>query len=182
MSRGDILIFHSNLHHRGIGYGTGNRRLLQVFEVFPDKPTYSNLSKKIITIQTSDSIIMKYIISPIIYQMAKYDVIDWVTYIHYVLMYNDIHQIIGMVDIPPWLKKGKYVTYEAGPRLYLDEIVKDNYIAPINKNIIVDRSIYTTSSSFYFYLLIIVLISIIIIYFILYKFNKKSKVKRRIKR
>jgi hypothetical protein len=170
------------LHHRGIGYGTGNRRLLQVFEVFPDKPTYTYLSKKIITVQTSDSIIMKHIISPIIYQMAKYNVIDWVTYIHYVLMYNDIHQIIGMVDIPPWLKKGKYVTYEAGPRLYLDEIVKDNYIAPINKNIIVDRSIYTTTSSFYFYLFIIVLICIIIIYFILYKFNKKSKVKRRTKR
>jgi hypothetical protein len=181
MSRGDILIFHSNLHHRGIGYGTGNRRLLQVFEVFPNKSIYDRLSKQLITVKSSDSIMMKYIISPFMYQMAKNNMIDYVTYIHYVLMYNDFHQKIGMVDIPPWLKKGKYVTYEAGPRLDLDEIAKDNYIAPINKNIIVDKSIYTTTSSFYFYLFIIILICIIIIYFVLCKFNIK-KVKRRTKR
>ena len=97
-------------------------------------------------------------------------------------MVNDVHQIIGMVDIPPWDKKSKYVTYEAGPRIEIEHIVKDNYIAPINKNIIVDRNIYTTTSGFYFYLFLIVLICIIILCIVLYKFNIKSKVKRRSKR
>ena len=33
------------MHHRGINYNqTENRRLLQVFEVFPDKETYFKIS------------------------------------------------------------------------------------------------------------------------------------------
>ena len=41
VKRGDILIFHANTHHRGVKFNKmNNRRLLQVFEVFPDKETY----------------------------------------------------------------------------------------------------------------------------------------------
>lgn len=41
VNRGDILIFHANLHHRGVNFGSSrNRRLLQVFEVFPDENIY----------------------------------------------------------------------------------------------------------------------------------------------
>jgi len=39
--RRDILIFHATLHHRGINYNKHeHRRLLQVFEIFPDKSIY----------------------------------------------------------------------------------------------------------------------------------------------
>jgi ectoine hydroxylase-related dioxygenase (phytanoyl-CoA dioxygenase family) len=43
LSRGDVLVFNSKLHHHGINYHAAeNRRLLQVFDVFPDTETYNN--------------------------------------------------------------------------------------------------------------------------------------------
>jgi ectoine hydroxylase-related dioxygenase (phytanoyl-CoA dioxygenase family) len=39
MEPGDMLVFHANMHHRGVFYESNrkNRRLLQVFEIFPNK-------------------------------------------------------------------------------------------------------------------------------------------------
>ena len=58
--KGNILIFHANIHHRGINYNkSGNRRLLQVFEVFPNKEIYNKHSSKLIIVKSYDNIFIK---------------------------------------------------------------------------------------------------------------------------
>jgi len=60
VKRGDILIFHSNMHHRGVNYNKmGERRLLQVFEVFPDKNTYNKFAPNLVIVESSKSLLFK---------------------------------------------------------------------------------------------------------------------------
>jgi len=148
IKRGDLLVFHANLHHRGIGFGEGNRRLLQVFEVFPDQATYDTCFPELTIVQTSSNPVMKEI-SPRLYEAAKHpQLIDWLTFFHYILMFNGLLYKIGMMDLAPW-DKTSYVTYEAARRAYLDEIDYED----LNINVICDRAVNTAeSSSFYFWL------------------------------
>jgi hypothetical protein len=181
---GNILIFHSNLHHRGIGYNkTKNRRLLQVFEVFPDKKTYHECADKLILIQTSDSVLIKRIVGPLMYHMAQYPkVINFVDVIHYQLMYNDMHYKVALMDISPSEKKNNYVSYESGKRILLrDTSDKED----LNVNIIYDQNIKTISYSNYYlyYFLLYFIIGIILIYLIpkLWKEYSPKKPTRRLR-
>ena len=57
--KGDILIFHANLFHRGIAKTKSqhntktNRRILQIFEIFPNEITYNKLNDKIVAVLTT---------------------------------------------------------------------------------------------------------------------------------
>jgi len=62
--RGDILVFHANLHHRGVHFHPSkHRRLLQIFEVFPDRSTYEQHVDKLVIVQSSDTLLMKHVIT-----------------------------------------------------------------------------------------------------------------------
>lgn len=182
VSRGDILIFHANIHHRGINFNkTSNRRLLQVFEVFPDKETYEEHISKLIIVKTSDSMLLKHIITPIMYEISIYPtIINFLTMVHYILMYNDLHYKMSFMDISPAEKKDHYITYEPTKRFIYDL----NKTEDLNVNIICDTSAKTVSySNYYLYFYIIYwIVSIILIYFI-YKLwktpGKKSKLRKR---
>ncbi len=162
--RGDLLVFHANLHHRGIGFGEGDRRLLQVFEVFPDKATYDKCFPQLTIIQTSVHPVMKQI-GPVLYASAKHpSLIDWLTFFHYILMFNGVLYKIGMMDLAPWDKTNKYITYEASRRAYMDETEYED----LNVNIICDRAVHTEQpSSFYFYVYVLYwIITCILIYYV----------------
>jgi hypothetical protein len=173
VNRGDILIFHSNMHHRGIQFNTQkNRRLLQVFEVFPDKSTYNEHSSKLVIVQTSNNIAVKNVISPLMYQAAKIPfIIDTITFFHYILMYNDVHYKMGMMDLEPWNKKDYYITYETTRRVYMDELKKDE----LNINVICDRNAKTIQPSrFYLYCYIVYwIVSFIVLYLLVKLWNRK---------
>jgi hypothetical protein len=178
IKRGDILIFHSNIHHRGVNYNkTVNRRLLQVFEVFPDKETYNQHFSNLIVVQSSESVLMKKMINPLLYEISKYPVvIDYITMLHYVLMYNDLHYKIGLMDISPHEKKGKYVSYEPGRRVCIEKLA--NKEEDLNVNIICDNQVKSVPySNYYLYFLCIYIVywilSIIIIRFLF----KKRRIK-----
>jgi len=177
VSRGDILIFHSNIHHRGINFNkTSNRRLLQVFEVFPDKETYDEHSSKLIIVKTSDSMLVKNIVSPLMYELATYPtIINFLTMVHYILMYNDLHYKMSFMDIDPAQKKDHYITYEPTQRIH-----DLNKTGDLNVNIICDTNVKTVSySNYYLYFYIIYwIVSFILIYFI-YKLWKPKKTKLR---
>lgn len=167
VKRGDILIFHSNIHHRGINYNkTENRRLLQVFEVFPDKETYNEHVSKLVTVITSETYLMKNFIGPLLYEISKSsDAIDYITMFHYVLMYNDLHYKIALIDISPYDKMDKYVSYEPGRRIHFEDIENDE---DLNVNIICEGGANTMScSNYYLYFYIIYwILSLILLYVI----------------
>ena len=167
IKRGDILIFHSNIHHRGINYNkTENRRLLQVFDVFPDKETYDKHFSKLTIVLSSESFLVKYIIGPLLYKLSNYPtVIDYITMFHYILMYNDLHYKMALIDISPYEKKGKYVSYEPSTRIMFDDLRETE---DLNVNIICDKHVNTVSfSNYYLYWFIIYWISLIILYIII---------------
>ena len=170
IKRGDILVFYANIHHRGINYNkTQNRRLLQVFEVFPTRELYKTYIDKLVTVKSSDTILIK-IIGLLSYEMAKYPfIINFITKIHYMLMYNDLQYKIALMDIPPQSKINKYVTYEPGVYKNIDEITN---VENLNVNIICVSDIHIMHcSNYYMYILLFIIICCIVIYRVI---NKKN--------
>ena len=170
---GDILIFHSNIHHRGINFDKkGDRRLLQVFDVFPTIDIYKEYSTKFIIVtpearnKTAGNI--SYIVSkfPI--------VIDTIAFFHYNLMFYDLQYKLAIMDIPPSEKKGHYISYEVARRVFMDDIKIDDQ----NINVICDKSIKTMNhSTHYWFLGLIYILLFILALCITYKIWVSYKIK-----
>ena len=173
INKGDILIFHSNIHHRGINYNkTKNRRLLQVFDVFPNLETYNKHISKLVIVKSSESPLIKNFINPILLELSKYPlIINNITLIHYILMYNDLHYKIALIDISPYEKNNKYISYEPGRRKIFEELVNKE---DLNINILCDNNAYSISyKNYYFYILIIYSLIIIIFLYLIFKILNK---------
>ena len=169
LNPGDILVFNARLVHRGVNFTNGNRRLLQVFDIFPTKELYHQHVHKYITVDTSSKK------SDMLYHIAK---IPWaitiVNIIVYWLHYFDVKYIVSMNDLPPWQKYNNYITYEPGGRVQY----KQGLVHDINKNIIFIDSPFVKSSSFYFYLFLIPFFFSIFLFFYrkrVLRFFKKMK-------
>jgi ectoine hydroxylase-related dioxygenase (phytanoyl-CoA dioxygenase family) len=174
---GDILLFNANLHHRGINFNKQeNRRLLQIFEVFPDKTAYNENKDKLIIVQTSKSLLMHYVVNPLSYHLSKYPIIiDNINYYHYQLMYNNLHYKIALMDLAPWEKENKYITYEPGKSIYIENLTNDENI---NVNVICNKSVkIIPPSNFYFFLLLFI---IILIFSLTYLKTYKLKYTRKV--
>ncbi len=177
VNKGDILVFHANMHHRGVRFNqTENRRLLQVFEVFPDKRTYDEHSSKVVIVQTSNHVLIKNVVNPLMYQLSKFpSIIDTLTWFHYILMYNDMNYKIGMMDIEPWKKRDHYITYEPGRRVYMENVNYDD----LNINVLCDKEIKTVPTNrFYLYIYILYWIVSIILIYVVVKLWKGMNVKK----
>jgi hypothetical protein len=173
LNRGDVLVFHSNIHHRGINFSkTENRRLLQVFDVFPDKKTYDSHFDKLIVVKTDGSA------GETIKMLSKNETaINIVNFFHYLLVHNDMQYKIALSDLSPAEKKGKYISYEPGKRKSLHELTdaEEN-----NVNIVCDKNLKTVNSSNYylqmFFLFLLVLVAAYVIYNgIIFNKSKPSK-------
>jgi len=152
---GDILVFNARIVHRGKNFSNGNRRLLQVFEIFPTRELYEQYSPNYFTVDTSGQR------STMLYYVAKMPfLITIVNFIVYFLHYYDLKYVVSLCDLPPWQKYGYYITYEPGGRVRYKPGLKDN----INKNIIFVDSPIVKPSSFYFYLCLIFLILLIVLF------------------
>lgn len=155
MQPGDILVFNANIHHRGIQFdSSGDRRLLQVFEIFPDAQTYAEHGSRLTLVETSLNPVMKHVINPFLFHVAQSkQCIDMITYIHYILMYNDLHYKLGLMDIEPWAKYDRYVSYEPGRRITYGQTHTDDY----NVNVMCNPAIHSRPSN-YFYLFLVIFI------------------------
>lgn len=182
IQRGDILVFHSNMHHRGVNYNkTGERRLLQVFEVFPDKKTYNEYAPNLVIVESSKSLLFKNILNPVMYWLSKYPkVIDNIIFFHYIIMYNHMQYKIVYMDLPPWEKKNKYISYEPGKRVIIEDLANNNHIEDLNVNILCDKNIYSRPySNFYLYIYILYwIVTILIIYAIKKYLSTGNKYKK----
>ena len=169
VNRGDILIFNANIHHRGVNYGKmEHRRLLQVFEVFPNNHIYDEYSSKLYIVETSTNRIVKNIYNPLMYQLSKNAILlEIITFFHYILMYNGLIYKIGMVDIKDTDKTNNCITYEPGRKVKMTDV---NTYDDINVNILCDASIQTKQGGGnYLYLYILYWIVSSILLYVTYK-------------
>lgn len=136
VKKGDMLIFHANMYHRGIAFPENkkqkNRRLLQIFEIWPNKELYDETKDKFLTVLTNKTDIIKqfYNIGPF---AKRINVSENIVYWHYLLVRNNMQYKIIFSDICNETKNNKYVGYEPGAR----DIIKQNELQPWNINIIV---------------------------------------------
>lgn len=162
LQRGDILIFHSNIHHRGVNFDKkGDRRLLQVFDVFPDMETYREHSNKLLIV-TADKITKS--AGTLSYYISKIPIlIDIVSFFHYHLTYYDLQYKLPMLDISPSDKKNRYVSYEAARRVNTLGVEEQNI------NIICNKAETIPHGTHYRYLIIVYLLLMVLGVFIVYK-------------
>lgn len=87
---------------------------------------------------------------------------------HYFLVYNDLQYKVALMDLDPWTKTNKYITYEPGKRKNYNELTNNE---DLNINVLCDKnSITENPSNFYFYIYILYyIVSGIIIYYIVKK-------------
>jgi hypothetical protein len=167
VSRGDILIFHANMFHRGIAClpttnpsmstktKQTNRRLLQIFEIFPNQLVFDKLKPNFLTVLTNKTDLIKKF-----YNFSSFEsknVSDYIVYLHYLLVIYDMQYKIILSDISNAEKKNKYVGYEPGPR----EKLKLNELQNWNINIIVEKHntiVPNTNCQLIFLCLLIILI------------------------
>lgn len=131
---GDIMIFHANLHHRGIP-GSNERRLLQIFEIFPNESFYKKYNPKLITVLTSQCWPIKYMhgTNKSFKSEVTTDNFCLGDKIHYWAVVNNIQYSSIGLDIPFEKKINKFIGYEPGPR----DTIKHNQTQPLNINIII---------------------------------------------
>jgi hypothetical protein len=153
------------MYHRGTKFNqAGDRRLLQVFEVFPTKDTYETHVHKLITVKSNDSTLIK-VSGKILFVISKVPVIiDSINAAHFILVYNNLQYKVSLMDFSPDEKKDKYVTYEPGIRKSIDELTKNE---ELNVNIICDNTTKVVSTSnYYLHLFLLFVLLVVGLYFI----------------
>ena len=162
MNPGDMLVFNARISHRGVNFNQGDRRLLQVFEIFT-KDDYETYGKNFITVDTSSGQKVK---KNALYYMAKYPwFVDCVNSMVHWLHYYDLKYIFALMDLPPWEKKGKYIAYEPSGRVYYEPGLKDD----INVNVVYEKTPVVKYSHFYLYVLLFLVFAGVVLRFVLRK-------------
>ena len=160
MNPGDVLVFNARISHRGVNFNKGDRRLLQVFEIFK-KDDFEKYGQNYITV---DMTFEKKVKNNALYYMAQYPwLIDFInTFVHW-LHYYDLKYIVALMDLPPWEKRGKYITYEPGGRVYYEPGLKDD----INVNVVFEKTPLVKYSHFYLYVLLFLVFVGVVLRFVL---------------
>lgn len=112
------------------------------------------------------------------YEISKYPTaIDYITMFHYILMYNDMHYKVGLMDISPYEKNGKYVSYESSRRRIFEELADNE---DLNVNILCDKNANSIPySNYYLYFYILYWIVSLIVIYLIGKFWYNSYKKKR---
>jgi len=175
MNPGDMLIFHANIHHRGVGFVKNkNRRLLQIFNVFPDKQTHSEYNSKLITIKMSKSWVT--MVLPITKILALYKpIINFINFIHYILVCYDLQYRLSLKDVSTNYKKGKYISYEPVKSMDLKDTNGNN---EWNINIICDEAYNSIPPSNYYLNFFVFFICLIVLAIFFIK-KKPHKIRRK---
>ena len=156
---GDIVVFNAAIMHRGVNFTKeGDRRVLQVFEIFPSQEIYNENVGKLLIVDTSNSNSNS---KNLLYYIAQIKwLIEIVNFIGFYLSYNNLkYKLFGM-DLPPWQKRGRYITYEPGGRVHY----YDGLVDKININVVFKDTEFIKYS--HFYLWIMLFIFCILFYFI----------------
>lgn len=154
---GDIVLINAAIMHRGVNFTKeGDRRVLQVFEIFPTQEIYNENVGKLLTVDTSNSNSKN-----LLYYIAQIKwLIEIINFIGFYLSYNNLkYKLFGM-DLPPWQKKGRYITYEPGGRVHY----YDGLVDKININVVFKDTQIVKYSHFYLWIMLFILFCIFMLY------------------
>ena len=143
LEAGDVVLFNAALLHRGVNFSRGkNRRVLQVFDIFPSPDIYRDEIKKFKTVDRSKG---KHTQTNLLYYIAQHKwLVDIVNAVILFLVYHNIQYVVAGVDLPPWEKKG-YISYEPSGRVKY----RGGLTGALNLNVIMIPSRTTKDSYFY---------------------------------
>ena len=111
MTPGDILLFNAALHHRGVATNNGNRRILQIFDVFSDKTSELKNIPIYYCVNTSNTLMGQLIRSSNSKQCITGTCFEK---LHYYLINKNMQYSIVMNDMSSCFKHGKYIGYVPG--------------------------------------------------------------------
>lgn len=171
---GDIMIFHANLHHRGIP-GNNARRVIQIFEIFSNETDYQTINPHLITVLTNECWPIRMMHKNTYKTNQTKDASDHDSFslfetIHYWTIVNNIQYSLFGLDIPAESKINKLISYEPGPR----DIIHLNQLQRLNINIIVRPHATMAPSCMKFHLLVGSVPAFIIAWVIWKKYKNKS--------
>jgi len=144
LEAGTLVVFPASLLHRGVHFSKGkNRRVLQVFEIFPTKVAFEAFLPRLLTVDYSRG---KNRQKSALYYIAQHKpLVDMVNAVILRLVYFDVQYKVTGNDLPPWRKQGRYISYEPGGRIsYSDDLTQ-----PWNINVVVEPHATSSGSSFY---------------------------------
>jgi hypothetical protein len=174
---GDILVFNANLYHRGVFYEKGiqSRKLLQVFDVYPNKTMYDKYNDKYLTVTVNNSKLTT-IVNELSELTSNYKTLnELITYYHLWLVNNNIQY--KLITYNTDNTNYKYYGYIPGN---IDYISPQNELQAWNINLYVMPMTHMATANYnmlYFYILLLVIIWTVIynrkkIYKYMIKFNK----------
>jgi hypothetical protein len=170
LKKGDILIFYSGLHHHGINYHDNpNRRLLQVFDIFPNETVFNNNVDKLYNILSSSSNYIN-LVGSFCYNLSRFQgFMNSCSFLHYYFVYKHLqYKLLTLMDIKDEEKNGHYITYEPGLRINYDEITMNddqniNIICLKPVKTLYISSIFINEPSILLYFLVFLIICIYIV-------------------
>ena len=143
--------------------------------MFPNDEIYNDHIHNLILVTTSVSPSMQVFNKISLFLSNSTTVINIITFFHYIIMYNDLQYKIVFMDLAPWEKTDKYISYEPAHRIHYNDIDTEE---DININIICNKHTSAKPGSFYAYFYIVYwILSTILIYFI-YKMYAKSSISK----
>lgn len=174
---GDILVFNSNLYHRGVFYEKGiqSRKLLQVFDVYPNKDIYDKYNDNYLTVTVNNSKLTS-VVNEFSELTSNYKSLnELITYYHLWLVNNNIQY--KLITYNTDNTNYKYYGYIPGN---IDYISPQNELQAWNINIYVMPMTHMATANYnmlYFYILLLIIIWTVVynrkkIYKYLVKFNK----------
>jgi hypothetical protein len=168
---GSILVFNANMYHRGIFYNSGihERKLLQVFDVYPNQEIMNHYKHKYLKVNTNSSGNMS-VINDLSEITSKSKFLnEFVNYLHFWLVRNDIQYKFHTFDNSEGCE---YIGYIPGRLGHIEDKPQ-----PWNINIHLDRNVKIVESSTNYLLIIKLLcIIIVIVYTIVYTIKNRKRI------
>ena len=114
IKKDSFLLFHANIHYRCIALpNVKNTKILKIYNVCFTKKEYDYYIPKIIIVKTHNSIFLKYI-TKLCNNLHANDSYNIIPYFHYFFIYYDLqYKFISMVDLSPYNKKNKILSYNS---------------------------------------------------------------------
>lgn len=153
MKPGDLLVFHAGLYHRGLSDGSPNRRILQVFDIFPTLELKNIHNPLFYSVMINNTLVGQIIRNINVKNNISNSFLEK---LHYYLISKRMQYSFILNDMPKSFKKDKYITYESSLCSELDMRKLHKW----NINIITQKQNYVTPS--------MAMQNTIIIFFLLY--------------
>ena len=155
----DMLLFNAKMYHKGIPSNSEHRRILQIFEIFPNPQIEYNLSPFLFTVLTSNTMIGNIIRG----SNGKKEISPFTEKLHYYLISKHLQYALILSDVLYSEKVGRFITYEPG----MSDVLRPGYVHNWNVNIITrKRKILTPTQAIITNRIILICIVLFVLFYL----------------